>query len=266
MRISFVSDIHGNFDDLARVSEAAEHLVVLGDLLDYIDYSDPAGGVLGAIFGAEPVSRMIAMRTAGDFAAYHAYDRQLWSMIADPAATLDEVVASQYERAIAALGAETSLTLGNVDVEHVWRAVAPARLRLLDGEVVEVGGLRLGFIGGGAVRRPPADSPWRSFDRTYEAYEVALAGLGTFDVLCSHVPPRIADMRYDTVADRSEMYGPGLLPLIELRRPAFALSGHVHHPRAGEVMVGPTRCVNVGYFKRNPTAFVIDTQSVAAAR
>ncbi|WP_448388520.1 metallophosphoesterase family protein [Microbacterium aurum] len=259
MKVSVVSDIHGNFDDLARVAETAEQLVVLGDLLDYIDYYDPGGGVLGAIFGAERVGRMITLRASGDFEAYHAYDRELWATISDPKATLDEVVAEQYESAIACLPESTLLTLGNVDVKHVWNAVAPDHLRLLDGEIVEIGGIRLGFVGGGAVRNPPTDSPWRSFDRTYEAFAETLSTLGAFDVLCSHVPPRIDALRYDIVAGRSEMYGPGLLELIEQRRPGLALSGHVHHPKASEVRVGGTRCVNVGYFKRNPVPFTFDS-------
>ena len=262
MKVSVVSDIHGNFDDLARVAESAEQLIVLGDLLDYIDYYEPAGGVLGAIFGAERVARMITLRTSGDFEAYHAYDRELWATISDPAATLDEVVAEQYGRVITCLPESALLTLGNVDVEHVWNAVAPAHLRLLDGEVVEIGGIRLGFVGGGAVKNPPVDSPWKSFDRTYEAFTEVLGRLGPFDVLCSHVPPRIDGMRYDTVAGRKEMYGPGLLELIEQRRPVLALSGHVHHPRAAEAIIGVTRCVNVGYFKRRPEPFILDTDRV----
>jgi Icc-related predicted phosphoesterase len=54
------------------------------------------------------------------------------------------------------------------------------------------------------------------------------------------------------------MYGPGLVELIEMRQPALALSGHVHHPRQREALVGATRCVNVGYFKRDPVPFIFD--------
>lgn len=35
MKVSVVSDIHGNIYDLARLADAVEHLVVLGDPLDY---------------------------------------------------------------------------------------------------------------------------------------------------------------------------------------------------------------------------------------
>ncbi len=69
-------------------------------------------------------------------------------------------------------------------------------------------------------------------------------------------------MRHDTIADRDEMYGPGLLELIEAQPPVLALSGHVHYPRAAEASIGSTRCVNVGYFKRNPHPFRFDTDEV----
>ena len=45
VRLSFVSDIHGNIDGLADVARRVDQLVVLGDLLDYVDYYDPAGDV-----------------------------------------------------------------------------------------------------------------------------------------------------------------------------------------------------------------------------
>ena len=86
MLISVVADVHGNFEDLARAGDGADLLLVLGDLLDYVDYHDPAGGILGAVFGADRVRPFVAMRTRGDFAALHDYNQQLWSPVADPAA------------------------------------------------------------------------------------------------------------------------------------------------------------------------------------
>ena len=67
VRLSFVSDIHGNIAGLADVARRVDQLVVLGDLLDYVDYYDPAGGIIGRIFGEERVRPFIALRLAGDF-------------------------------------------------------------------------------------------------------------------------------------------------------------------------------------------------------
>ena len=78
MRLSFVSDIHGNIAGLADVARRVDQLVVLGDLLDYVDYYDPSGGIIGRIFGAERVRPFIALRLAGDFPGLRAYNRELW--------------------------------------------------------------------------------------------------------------------------------------------------------------------------------------------
>ena len=52
MRVHVVSDVHGNVDALARAGDGADALVVLGDLIDFVDYRDPTGGILGR--GARP--------------------------------------------------------------------------------------------------------------------------------------------------------------------------------------------------------------------
>ena len=51
MRVHVVSDVHGASDALARAGDGADALVVLGDLVDYVDYRDPAGGILGRVLG-----------------------------------------------------------------------------------------------------------------------------------------------------------------------------------------------------------------------
>ena len=77
-------------------------------------------------------------------------------------------------------------------------------------------------------------------------------------MLCAHLPPRIAALRYDVVPARMEMYGPGLLESILEHRPQRMVFGHVHQPLARRLRVGRTECTNVGHFQRFPTAFEID--------
>lgn len=262
MRVSVVSDIHGNLDGLRRVADEAEFLIVLGDLLDYVDYYDPAQGILGRIFGEHRVRELIDIRARGDFDAFHAYDRSLWATLVNPEDTLREFVFDQYNAIIGMLGSQTLVTLGNVDMREVWNEVAPQHLRCLDGEVVDLAGLRIGFVGGGALKDMPAGSPWKSFDRHPDVFLQQLARLGSVDVLCTHVPPKIEDLRSDTIAHRHEMYGPGLVEYIDDHSPALALFGHVHHPRAAEATRGSTRCINVGYFKRRSVAYALDLPAI----
>lgn len=262
VRLSFVSDVHGNIDALAAVARRAERLVVLGDLVDYVDYDEPAGGIMGRAFGENKVRHFIMLRTTGQFQRLREYNRELWDSTTDPLGTLNELVSEVYRGVLAAVGPDCLLTLGNVDVAAVWNQVAGEELRYLDQDVVEVAGRRLGFVGGGSgrpgsvFRRP--DHAWQPFVRPPEEFAAAVDGLGPVDILCSHIPPGIPELRYDVVAARLEMYGPRLLEAIEQYQPAFAMFGHVHQPLARRTRRGVTECINVGYFRRFPEPFELD--------
>lgn len=261
MRVSFVSDIHGNVDGLARAAQRAEQLVVLGDLLDYVDYHDPGAGILGRIFGADRVREFTRLRSIGDLGSLRGYNDSLWAGIADPVALLTEVVSELYLRIVGILPPSSLLTLGNVDVAQVWNRVAGDRMPYLDGEVVTLGGRRLGFVAGGSSlsggRRNP-DPIWQPLVRTAADFTAAIAALGPVDVLCSHVPPNLPGLRYDVIPARMEMYGPGLLEYIDTHQPALAVFGHVHQPLARRIRRGRTECVNVGHFQRFPRSLDIE--------
>ncbi|WP_029137045.1 metallophosphoesterase family protein [Nakamurella lactea] len=280
MRVSFVSDIHGNVAGLAKAARDAERLVVLGDLLDYVDYHNPAAGILGEIFGADRVHPFIRHRSVGNFAGLHRLNIELWDSVADPVGTLTEVVARRYADMLEALSqANTTplLILGNVDMVSIWEDVAGQVIPSVDGQVVEVGGHRFGFVGGGvfgtrapaagavgggtdptAAGRPgPAVRAWRPYLRPADEYALAVADLGPVDVLCSHLPPRLPLLRYDRVPARLEAYGPGLLESIDAGQPQLAVFGHVHQPQAVRTRRGRTECVNVGHFARDPRPYRI---------
>ncbi len=261
MRLTFVSDVHGNVAALREVARQAEQLVVLGDLIDYVDYHDASGGILGRIFGARRVQPFLDLRLAGDFQALRRVNDDLWDSIADPLGTLSDVVAALYRDVVAAVGPDTLLTLGNVDVAELWTEVVGGRLPYLDGDIVQVAGRRLGFVAGGASRRSAGGfgpTPvWRPFVRRQQDYRAAVAALGPVDILCSHVPPGIPLLRYDVVPGRLEMFGPGLVEAIDEHRPELAVYGHVHQPIARRLRRGRTECVNVGHFRRFPTPFEV---------
>lgn len=266
MRISFVSDVHGNIDGLAAVARDAEMLVVLGDLLDYVDYHDPSAGILGEVFGEHRVREFTVLRSAGDFPALHRLNTELWATVADPVGTLEAVVERRYRQVLQALSLAATaplLILGNTDVADSWRRVAQDSIPDLDGRVVELAGRRLGFVSGGAsslAGRPATDSskPWRPLVRPIEDYLASVAAIGAVDVLCSHLPPRLAAVRYDTVPARLEMFGPGLLESIDTHRPLLSVFGHVHQPLTDRLRRGRTECVNVGHFARRPQPYLIE--------
>ena len=262
MRLSIVSDIHGNLTGLAEVARQAEQLVVLGDLLDYVDYYDAAGGIIGRVFGEQKVRHFISLRMAGEFRQLREYNRGLWDSVDDPVGTLTDVVAARYREVVRAVGPDALLTLGNVDVASVWNDVVGSQLPYLDAQAVEIAGRKVGFVAGGSSK-PGApfhlsDHVWQPLIRSAEDFAAAVTAVGPVDVLCSHVPPNLAPLRYDVVPGRLEMYGPGLLEAIDLHRPTLAVFGHVHQPISKRLRRGHTECVNVGHFQRFPTAFEFD--------
>lgn len=270
--ISVVADVHGNYDALARAAERAARrrgrLVVLGDLLDYVDYHDPSAGILGQMFGEDAARRFARLRAAGAFGELHLFNAGLWAGVADPVGVLSDIVQQRYRHVLQAVGPDTLLTLGNVDVAQEWDRVAADVLPYRDGEVVDLDGVRLGFVAGGARRTTAARTmvadrwAWRPFLRDANDYRAAVNALGDVDVVCSHIPPDIPALRYDVVPARLEMAGPGLLDHIDRYRPAMALFGHVHQPLAVRARRGATECINVGHFQRAERAFELDLDLV----
>jgi Icc-related predicted phosphoesterase len=118
-------------------------------------------------------------------------------------------------------------------------------VRHLDGETVELDGLRVGFVGGGLPRgRRPHLS-----ECTHEEFAAKVAAVGPVDVLCSHMPPAVEDLRFDVVAGRPEPGSQALLDYVEEHQPDYLYFGHVHQPRRDRLKVGRTWLVNVGYFR-----------------
>ena len=77
MRVHVVSDVHGNADALKRAGDGADALVVLGDLIDFVDYRDHEKGIMGALFGAEKVGEFARLRREGTRDETVAYSRTL---------------------------------------------------------------------------------------------------------------------------------------------------------------------------------------------
>lgn len=255
-----VSDVHGNAEALAKAGDGADALVVLGDLIDFVDYHDHSGGIMGAVFGPEVVSEFARLRRMRHHAELGAYTRALWAGLDDPAAVVEEAVRAQYRRLFDALPVPAYATPGNVDVPALWHEFAGDGVRILDGEVAELGGLRFGFVGGGLLTPgapPRRGGVFRAYLRSQEDFAAGVAALGEVDVLCSHIPPDLPELTYDVIARRFEFGSPALHELIVRQRPRWALFGHVHQPLAARMRVSFTECVNVGHFQRTERPYVL---------
>jgi len=260
MRVHVVSDVHGHTEALARAGDGADALVVLGDLVDFVDYVDPTRGILGRVFGPEMSARFGQLRAAGKPGETRDFIREAWSRFPDPAAVVDEAVREQYAALFAAMTTPTYAIPGNVDVAALWPEFARPGVCQADGRVVTIGGLRFGFVGGTplpAGTAPFRGGAWTPYVLAAEDYTAAVEQLGELDVLCSHAPPAVPELAYDVVSRRSEAPSAALLARIRRDRPLAALFGHVHQPLAQRCRVGRTECVNVGHFRQTATPYVL---------
>ncbi|MEV5973590.1 metallophosphoesterase [Streptomyces sp. NPDC051921] len=239
-----VSDVHGNTGALARAGEGADALICLGDLVLFLDYADHSRGIFPDLFGVENADLIVELRTARRFDEARDLGRRLWGELGiDRATAIESAVRRQYTEMFAAFPTPTYATYGNVDIPGLWPEYARPGTTVLDGDRIELDGLVFGFVGGGL--RTPMRTPYEISD---EEYAAKVEALGEVDVLCSHIPPDVPELTYDTVARRFERGSRALLDAIHRVRPRYALFGHVHQPLARRMRVGATECVNVGHF------------------
>ena len=236
-----VSDVHGAFEGLARLRESGERLLVLGDLLNLLDYRT-GEGITADVLGKEFAVASADARASGDYEGM----RRLWREHAtDPdimRAAFHEGAVRQYQMAGAALeGIEAWVTFGNVDRPSLMQEHLPKSSTFVDGEVVEIEGVTFGFVGGGTETPLGAQG-----EVTEEAMRSKLAAMGSVEVLCSHLPPAIEPLYRDVVTGRLERGSVPIRDYLFDHQPRLHFFGDVHQPQASTWRVGRTRCQNVG--------------------
>jgi Icc-related predicted phosphoesterase len=253
MRVHVISDVHGHTSALPHAAAGADALFCLGDLLLFVDYADHAKGIFADLFGAEAAREFVALRTAKRFDEARALSAGLWRRLGgDPAQHVRAAASRQYAALFAALPEPAYLTYGNVDLPHMWAEHLRPGHHVLDGERMELGGWTFGFVGGGLR------SPYRTPNELDEdAYAAKIAAVRGVDVLCTHIPPAVPGLLYDTVARRLERGSEALLAEIRQAQPRYVLFGHVHQPLARRVRIGRTECVNVGHFRATGRPYVL---------
>lgn len=253
MRVHLVSDVHGRADALRQAGSGADALICLGDLLLFIDYADYSQGIFPSLFGADKARELIELRTALRFDEARTMSAQLWAGLGgNPREHIEAAVAKQYEELFAAMPSPAYVTYGNVDLPTYWDTYIRHGQHVLDGERVELDGRTFGFVGGGL--RTAYRTPNELDDDVFDA---KVAAVGEVDVLCSHIPPAVPELLYDTVARRTERGSEALLALIERTQPRYALFGHVHQPLQSRIRIGRTECINVGHFRATGRPYVL---------
>jgi len=258
VRIHVASDVHGASRALARAADGADVFVCLGDLILFLDYEDPGRGIFADLFGEEHARAYIVARTANRFAEASELSAAAWARLgvtgqAEKWNLMQAMVRSQYEELFDAMPSPAFLTYGNVDIPSLWPDYLREGHTVVDGGVVDVEGMRWGFVGGGLV------SPMRTpYELTESDFAAKVDALGPVDVLFTHVPPALPEITYDVVARRFEVGSRALLDYVREVQPRYHLYGHVHQPLAARARVGRTECVSVGHFHGLERPFVLD--------
>jgi Icc-related predicted phosphoesterase len=253
-----VSDVHGTADALA-VAGGADMLICLGDMLLFLDYADPRQGIYAELYGEAYTRQYIALRAARRFDEARQLTQQLMAQAGRGTggirASAEGIIRRQYKELFEALPEPAYLTYGNVDVPQLWGEHLKPGHHVIDGGRAEVGGFAFGFAGAGLVSpyRTPNEIPEPAFRAKLDA----IVADGPVDVLCTHIPPAVPELLYDTVARRMETGSQALLDMIRQVQPRYALFGHVHQPLARRVRIGRTECVNVGHFRATRAPFAL---------
>jgi len=256
--VLLLSDIHGEFEALARLAASGELLVILGDIVNLIDYRT-GEGIISDVMGSDFGRRVSERRGDSDYQGM----RELWNerMAARGSesvrAEMRNGVSRQYAECRAALeGAEGFVTYGNVDRPDLLKASLPPGMRFVDGDVVEIDGVVFGFVGGGVAT--PAGGAGEVTD---EQMSAKLEQMGPVEVLCSHLAPAVVPLHLDVITGRLERSSRPILDYLHRHRPRFHFFGDVHQPQATTWRVGSTVCRNVGYFRATRRAVRFDPRS-----
>ncbi|MGH2710731.1 MAG: metallophosphoesterase family protein [Actinomycetota bacterium] len=255
MRVHIISDLHGATWHLAEAGKGCDALLVLGDLINVLDYHS-MDGILVEIFGRESVAEAAAHRARGRYDEARSVMRERRLDETEVRTRFVEMAQREYEQVFDALPDNSFVTYGNVDIPDMLRAMERPGVTFVDGEVLELDGERIGVVGGG-MRTPlhvPGEVEEDEYDRKLEA-------LGEVDVVCTHQPPRIPWLVYDLLGKRFEPGSTGLIGYIRRYRPKRSYFGHVHQPLVDRMTIGPTQLVNVGHFRATGKPFVHDTGS-----
>ena len=238
-----VSDVHGAVEPLRRVASLGEPLLVLGDLINYIDYRSNEG-IVADISGKQLVDEFVRIRAVeGSDAATDFWHGEWAHRDVGLEDRYTEAVEASYRDVCGALrGSRAFVTYGNVDRPDMLAEHLPDGARFVDAEVVDIDGLRIGFAGGGLT------SIGTPGEVTEDEMRAKLDQLGPVDILATHVPPAIPALACDVIGGRAKG-SVAILEYVEHEAPSFHYFGDIHQPRATTWRIGPTICVNAGYFR-----------------
>ena len=252
----FISDIHHGLDSLSTLPKDKGPLVILGDLINWIDYRN-GEGIAKDVFGEENVNELMNLRKKHDFSKRKKMWEQLFSEDRElKQQKIQDSIYKQYEDVFKLLkNFEVFLIPGNVDSLEILEETKTKNVTNIDGKVLDYRNIKLGFAGGGV----PTPINARG-EISEEEFKTKLEKLGNIDIICTHAPPFIDELITDVITNKKEQGWESLKTFIEDKKPKFSLFGDVHQPKAYEWILGSTKCINIGYFRS--TSSYLDLESL----
>ncbi len=252
MAVKIISDIHGEYDALEQQLDAGDTAVLLGDYINLIDFRT-LEGILSEVYSREEIIQVLTILAWGKGDSARGQIREAALGSPEKYEKLSELVADSYKRFFQSIPCKCYMIYGNTDDPQIMRELAGDGIQVIEAGVVELQGQRFGLVSGSPR------GPWTiglPGEMATEEYERLISTLGPVDVLCTHYPPAVEGMTWDTLANRDEAGSGALVAYIEEHSPAHHYFGHVHHPRVGEAVYGSTRLANAGFFREHRTALV----------
>ena len=254
----FISDVHHVLDSLENLPSGKGPLVILGDLINWIDYRN-GDGIAKDVFGEESVTKLVELRKKHDFTRRKELWNELFSKDREVKQTkIEESIYRQSREVFDKIkNFEVFLIPGNVDSLKILEETKTNNVTNIDGEILDYKGFKIGFAGGGV----PTPINARG-EIPEEEFKSKLENLGDIDIICSHAPPYVDELITDVITNKKEQGWKSLKKFIHDKEPKFSIFGDVHQPKAYEWKIGLTKCINVGYFRSSSNYLDIETLSI----
>jgi len=253
LAIKIMSDIHGEYRAMRSQLRGDDVAILLGDYLNLIDFRT-FEGILSEVYSREEIRKVLTLMATGDKEKARMQIRDSIGGTPEKSEQVRAIIAASYIEFFASIPCKCFMIYGNTDGPEIMKKLgATAGVELVECGVVHVDGQRFGMVSGAP------QGPWNAGlpgEMDTERYDKMVASLGPVDVLCTHYPPAIPDLTWDTLAERDEVGSPALLSYIDENRPSHHYFGHVHHPRESCVVRGSTSVVNAGFFRASKAALV----------
>ncbi len=252
MAVKIISDIHGEYGALAGELGPGDIAVMLGDYINLIDFRN-LDGILAEVFTREEIVESLSLLARGRKELARHQIREAAGGTTEKFRRVRELARESYREFFESTRCKCFLLYGNIDDPGLMREAAGVDAEVVEAGVISIAGERFGLVSGAP------HGPWTvglPGEMDPGEYARRVESLGPVDVLCTHYPPAVPELTWDTLADRDEEGSEKLLEYIDRYRPACHYFGHVHNPRISSFTRGPTRLINAGFFKAHQTAII----------